>query len=1028
MKLPKLSIFLFSVSLLLLWGCSTTNHAILPTQAFLDITSHYNAYFNSNEKIKNVYKLSLENHKDKFDSVIPVYHYSDPTEFASYSSDLDDAIKRSTQAIQLRGASNWSDDHFLLIGQANYLKGDYDKASSSFKFITTEYKDGVDYVKVMKSLGKPIKKYVKAKKKKKKPQVKVVINKDGTQTLEKVDNRPSYSLWIHEPARAEAMIWLIKTYTRQKKYDEAATVITYVRGDDNFYKNLDPQLDLAEADLKVAKKDYGAAIEPLEKYLMAKKVRKRKKLKVRPHFVLAQCYAATGNYGKAIDNYKKVLKCNPNYDMEFYAKIKMAKLGRSGNNNAEMRSLLAKMAKDGKYKEYWDQVYYELALISVSENNLAEARKFLHKSVDNSTTNDDQKALSYLKLAELDYNGEDYVSAKYFYDSTLTFMAKNDPRYADVDERGKMLTNLVTQLNIIAQEDSLQKLALLPEEQRKKLVADAIFKKEQEEEEKKAAEASGKQQNQLSTTLNTGNNTAQLQNSLQTASFSWYFYNPATRAAGYNDFIKKWGRRKLEENWRRKNKSSITTDDDTGTAAADSAAAAKDSAEAVIAGTMEEQMLASIPGTPEKLEKSNGKLIDAYYAAGTIYKDGLDNDEKATNMFETLNRRFPKHKLLLESYYNIYLIALHQKQTAKAEEYKNKILAEFPESIIAKILRDPNFLNEAKRKEQAVDEYYQSAYNDYSNNQLDSAWYKTEMADNLFKPNPLSAKFELLQALVLGKQNRLTDYVQALNKLSNKSKDAEVKKTATDLLAYLNKSTLPQIDLSRDSTHRDSLNAMFGLVGGVTPDTSQNEVLQQLNAAKQKAAQSGVAVAVADTSNKTTVADGKKGQPATSNTTATDTASKATTAGTTTAKDTIAKPTVTQPVVMEDTTSPYSRSDAAVHYFVIYIKDPAVPQALVMSTMAKVDAYNSSVVPEKRLQSKQVLIDSKNKLINVRQFKNRDDVMAYFAQVKKQAQLFSDLKPEQYAITCISSTNFGVLLGDKNIDTYSKYFNRVYKP
>ncbi|HLP51421.1 MAG TPA: tetratricopeptide repeat protein [Chitinophagales bacterium] len=1017
MKLTKLLIFLFYVSLTLIWGCSTTNHAILPTQAFLDITSHYNAYFNSNEKVKNVYKLSLESHKDKFDTVIPVFHYNDPAEFTSYAGDLDDAVKRSTLAIQLRGAANWSDDHFLLIGQAHYLKGDYDKASSSFKYITTEYKEGVDYVKVMKSLGKPVKNYVRAKKKKKKPQVKMIVNKDGTTTLEKVDNRPEFSLWLHEPARSEALLWLIKTYTRQKKYSEASTVVTYTRGDDFFYKNLDPQLDLVEADLRVSQGEYAQAIEPLEKYLKAKKVKKRKKLKVRPHFVLAQCYAAIGNNGKAIEHYKSVLKCNPNYDMEFYAKIKMAKLGRSGNN-ADIRKLLTKMAKDGKYKDYWDQVFYELALISIAENNLADGRKFLHKSVDNSTTNDDQKAMSYLKLAELDYNAEEYVAAKFFYDSTLTFMSKTDARFPETDERSKLLTNLVEQLNIIAGEDSLQRIANLSEADRKKLVADAVFKKEQEEEERKAAEGSGKN-TVLPNQPNT--NTAQLQNPLQGMSFSWYFYNSTTRATGYNDFIRKWGKRKLEENWRRKNKSSASGDDE-ATAPTDSVATdTKDATGNAPAGTMEEQMLASLPTSPDKLEKSNNKMIDAYYAAGTIYKDGLDNDPKATGMFEAMNSRFPKHKLLLESYYNIYLIAKHQNLPIKAEEYKNKILAEFPESVIAKILRDPNYINEAKRKEQAIDDYYQSAYNDYSNNVLDSAWYKSEMADNIFKPNPLSAKFQLLQALVLAKQNRLADYVQALNKIVNKSKDAEVKQTASTLLSNLNKSALPQIDLSKDSLRRDSLNALYGVSSGA-PDTSQNELLQQLNTAKQQAAQNGAVVNVADTTGKKAPVDGK---PIVTVTGDTIIKGQAPLAG---GKDTVAKQPVVDNVVVEDTTSPYSRSDAAIHYFVIYIKDPTTPQSAVMSTMAKVDAYNSSVVPEKRLQGKQVLIDSKNKLINVRQFKNRDDVMAYYAQIKKQAQLFSDLKPEQYAITCISTTNFSILLSEKNIDIYNKFFNRVYKP
>lgn len=295
------------------------------------------------------------------------------------------------------------------------------------------------------------------------------------------------------------------------------------------------------------------------------------------------------------------------------------------------------------------------------------------------------------------------------------------------------------------------------------------------------------------------------------------------------------------------------------------------------------------------------------------------------------------------------------------------------------------------------------------------------MADNLFKPNPLSAKFQLLQALVLAKQNRLADYVQALNKIVNKSKDAEVKQTATTLLSNLNKSALPQIDLSKDSLRRDSLNALYGVSSGA-PDTSQNELLQQLNTVKQQAAQNGAVVNVADTTGKKTPVDGKPIVTATGDTII---KGQAPVAGT----DTAGKAPVANNVVVEDTTSPYSRSDAAIHYFVIYIKDPTTPQSAVMSTMAKVDAYNSSVVPEKRLQGKQVLIDSKNKLINIRQFKNRDDVMAYYAQIKKQAQLFSDLKPEQYAITCISTTNFSILLSEKDIDLYNtKFFNRVYKP
>ena len=171
-------------------------------QAYQDITSHYNAYFNCNEKLKGVYKLAEQYHKDKFDSVIPVLYYNEKKEFASYSSDLDDVIKRATTGIQLHPTANWTDDQFLLIGQANYLKGDYDKAAKSFKYITTQFKEGVDYVKVMKSLGKKVGKYVRGKKIIVKPQVKEVVNPDGTTTLVKVDKRPEISMWyIHRQDR-----------------------------------------------------------------------------------------------------------------------------------------------------------------------------------------------------------------------------------------------------------------------------------------------------------------------------------------------------------------------------------------------------------------------------------------------------------------------------------------------------------------------------------------------------------------------------------------------------------------------------------------------------------------------------------------------------------------------------------------------------------------------------------------------------------------------------------------------------------
>ena len=509
---------------------------------------------------------------------------------------------------------------------------------------------------------------------------------------------------VHTPARSEALVWLIKTYTRQKKYGEAAAIVTYVRGDDLFYRDFDPDVNLADADLKVSKKDYAGAIEPLVNYVTADKIKNKKRLVLRPYFVLAQCYQVTGNGAKAAEYYKKVLKSNPSTEMEFYAKIKMAKLARGNSeNNGEIRALLLKMAKDKRYRDYWDQVYYELALISLSENNKAEARTFLHKSIRSSTTDAEQKASSFLKLAELDYDDEEYVNSKYFYDSTLHFMPKTDARYKPADERDKVLANLVKQLDIINEEDSLQKMASMSREEINQAIEDAIERQKKEAEAKKAAAEAEKQNNTAAAPGGPGGGGAS----------SWYFYNPTTRAQGYNDFQQKWGKRDLEEDWRRSNKTTSSGGADSTAIAVDTGTAKKDTVEK-IKGTLADQMYAAIPTTPEKMAKSKDRMIDAYYTAGIIYKDGLEAYAKAQEMFETVNTRFPKHKLMLESLYNLYLIAIKQKQTAAAETYKQRIIADYPESVIAKILKDPNYINEAKNKERALDDYFQNAYNDYS--------------------------------------------------------------------------------------------------------------------------------------------------------------------------------------------------------------------------------------------------------------------------------------------------------------------------
>jgi len=791
----------FSLLLVLLVsGCATTNSSPIPKQQYQDLTSRFNAYFNAKEKEKAVLQTVEKTHKDNYDEVISVFYYTNPKEFASSSSDLEDIEKRCTRSLQIHTVANYVDDHFLLIGKANYYKGDYEKALTNFKFVTTEYKEGVDYVKEMKRLKGKTVKPSKKKKPAKKAKFEKVLDAKGNLVLNKVDERPKYSLFEHEPARAEALLWLAKTYTAQEKYSEALSVIQYARNDDKFYKNLDKELLLTEANVYIQKKEYAQAIAPLEKFLT---MTKKKKQRLRPLLALAQIHEKLGNHAQSAGFYKMALKSNPGYDMEFYAKMQQTRLSRKGKVNLEeVKKILVKMSHDGKYKEYLDQIYYELGEITLGENNRSVAREWYHKSINNSTTNTVQKSQSFLRLAQMDFEEEIYRASKYNYDSAIIGMSAKDTLYETTVKRGKVLGRLVENLDAIAEQDSLQRVAKMSDAERSKFIKKLIAQKEKELEKKEREKSQPIQNNNNIATPNVSSNSA----GSDDVEAAWYFYNPLLRGNGYNEFVRKWGKRKFEDNWRRKDKTSSSSSDNI--AELDSLKLQQEDKDAV--STDESKYLAGLPMTEEKLAQSNDKLVDAYYNAGTIYKDDLNSNRKANQMFDELVRKFPKSKLNLETYYQIYLIALKTKNQARADEYKSKIITEYPDSKIAKYIQDPEYLNKLKESENAVANYYQSTYEDYSKGLYVEAIEKCKLADVKFKPNTFKPKFDLLNAMIEAKQNRLDDYVQSLNKIITKHNGTPEQEMAKKLLADLNKSKLPMLDLSKqivDTTQIDTIAA-----------------------------------------------------------------------------------------------------------------------------------------------------------------------------------------------------------------------------
>ena len=102
---------------------------------------------------------------------------------------------------------------------------------------------------------------------------------------------------------------------------------------------------------------------------------------------------------------------------------------------------------------------------------------------------------------------------------------------------------------------------------------------------------------------------------------SWYFYNIQSVSLGMNEFVKKFGDRILEDNWRRSNKQTAGTTEENPELEQIEEVSKEDTLGAVASAEKRKaDMLKSIPGDAESIEKSTTKIIEAYYNVGLIYR------------------------------------------------------------------------------------------------------------------------------------------------------------------------------------------------------------------------------------------------------------------------------------------------------------------------------------------------------------------------------------------------------------------------
>ena len=132
---------------------------------------------------------------------------------------------------------------------------------------------------------------------------------------------------------------------------------------------------------------------------------KKKDRPGRIYFIIGQVYQKLGFESEAYNYYKKCLSTNPEYEVDFYARLYLAQvteISRSKSVNAARKSF-RKLLKDSKNKEFKDKIYYEMGVFEFKQKNLNEAIANFNQSIrEGNNKRIDGEA--YLRLGEIYYD------------------------------------------------------------------------------------------------------------------------------------------------------------------------------------------------------------------------------------------------------------------------------------------------------------------------------------------------------------------------------------------------------------------------------------------------------------------------------------------------------------------------------------------------------------------------------------------------------------------------------------------------
>lgn len=748
-------------------SCSTKKNTAA-SRFWQSFNTRYNVYYNGSQAYIEGEKSKVQGHKDNYTEFLPVFLVGNEKSRTSGKSSFETAITKCQKAIALHSIKRrpvvsaskrktpkmkaylqrkeynpFLKNAWLMMGRAQFEKGDFLEAAATFSYIAR--------------------------------------------------------LYAAEPAvAAEANQWLARCYTQVKWYYDAEDALKRMRRDTIQRATL-READATQADLLLRQERFEEALPYLER---AARYAKGSFRQARLYYLLGQVQHHLGQSQQAYKSLQKCIRKSPPFELSFNARILQTEvLADQKGMGKKMIGKLRRMARSDNNKEYLDQVYYAIGNIYLTQGDTAAAIAAYEKGRAASTRNGIEKGVLLLRLGQVYWDQRRFDKAQPCYTEAIGLLDKTREDYEEITRRSKVLDKLVPYTSAVYLQDSLQALSRMSEADRNAAidrVIEALKKKEAEERKARrdsAAQARAEENGQAAGggNMNKPNNSNNAQQTA-TGNKAWYFYNPMVVTQGKQDFVRLWGKRKNEDNWRRSNHTVVKMDDHEGFdyAADDSLQSVSDSLRNAETDELQteaadslqddphqrEYYLKQIPFTDEARAASDAIIMDGLYNAGVIEKDDLEDFPLAASTLERLTTHYPTYEHMADAWYQLFLLYSRWGRTDKAEEAKAYMAQHFADDERTKLINDPDFEYNARYGKLIEDSLYTATYNAYRQRNVQMVDHNYAVSTDKY-PNGINRpKFMFVHVLAHLNTSATKDLTDELRQLLQKYPDSDVSEMA----------------------------------------------------------------------------------------------------------------------------------------------------------------------------------------------------------------------------------------------------------